>query len=750
MKKLRVGVFMGGKSIEHEVSFNSGRTVCDHLSTARYEIVPVYQVRTGELYILPWHFLHRGTTTDFAARLEREARCIVWDELATHVDFMYLAVHGRYAEDGTLQGMLEVLGIPYLGSKILASALCMDKSVQKDVLRSHGIAVAPGFVVYPHELKDLEVNGGAEFVTRVREAELKAPFIVKPSGEGSSLGVEVIATSDRLVPAIMRAATINENTIQPVLIEEKLVGMEFSCIVISDAASLHLIPLTPTEIAHRDENAIFDYEQKYMPGLADEHTPARCSAEDLARIQDICVRVTKLLDIQTISRVDGFLKPDGTVVIFEANTLSGMGPASLLFRQAAELGMSHTTLINHLIKTQLCAYGTDVEDADTHHDDDHAGYITMATTKKMRVAVLLGGATSEREISLESGRNVVYKLVPDRYEAVPIFVDDAMNLFAISQAVLVRNATAEIKNLVKPQDRILWSDLPRVADFVFIALHGGLGENGAVQGALEMLGVPYNGSSVLASALCMDKYKANEFLRARGIDVPASVFIERGTWHAHRDDCVRRITQTCRLPAIVKPHDDGCSFMVQKVRDEVALVHAIDTIFSTTKTHALVEEFIVGTELTVGVLGNAVPRALPPSQTVVNGDVLSIEEKFLPGAGENQTPALIAPEARAFVQSLMEKAFSALGCKGYARIDCFYQNSHESPTGSQRVVILEINTLPGLTPATCLFHQASEVGMRPMDLITAIVELGLEHHEQRTHAVSLSGRERVIVSTPHL
>ena len=111
MNKLRVGVLMGGKSIEREVSFNSGRTVCDHLDTQRYEIIPIFQKKSGDLFILPWHFLYRGKTNDFEHRLDSEAKKIIWDDLKALVDFMYLAVHGRFAEDGTVQGFLEIATI---------------------------------------------------------------------------------------------------------------------------------------------------------------------------------------------------------------------------------------------------------------------------------------------------------------------------------------------------------------------------------------------------------------------------------------------------------------------------------------------------------------------------------------------------------------------------------------------------------------------------------------------------------------
>jgi len=726
MNKLRVGVLMGGKSIEHEVSFNSGRTVCDHLDTAAYTIIPLYQTRQGDLYILPWHFLHRGKTTDFVHRLAKEAQLIAWDDLKEIIDFMFLAVHGRFAEDGTLQGFLEVLGIPYIGSGIFASALCMDKAIQKNILEHAGIPVPRGITLYPSQI-DALVENQETLNSMLMAAGIQAPYIVKPSNEGSSIGVNLVNAFDGLMSAIQSSSHVTPEHPQPVLVEERIIGMEFSCIVIYDYVSNTLIPMPPTEIAQDHEHTFFDYEQKYMPGRALEHTPPRCGQEHIKNIQEVCCRVTELLDVKTVSRVDGFLCPDGSIIIFEANTITGMSPTSFLFREAAELGMSHTDLINHLIKTELYHYGM----LNPKEEQSITETAEPMDTQKIRVAVLLGGQTHEKEISLESGRNVIYKLSPQKYQAIPVFVTSSMELYMLNQSQLVRNSTTEIETLLDNAHKIRWADLPSIADFVFIGLHGGMGENGAVQGTLEMLGLPYNGSSVLASALCMDKYKTNEFLRNNGFEAPKSVLVEYNNWKTKTDEAVQTILQSLDFPIIVKPHDDGCSTLVQKVQDEKKLRSAIEAIFNDNKTHALVEECISGMELTVGIVGNENPKALPASQAVVTGDILSIEEKFLPGAGENQTPAPLEAPAMSYVQTIIEGVYTLVGCKGYARIDCFYQNATQSPTDKERVVIIEINTLPGLTPATCIFHQAAEIGIKPMDFIDLIVTLGFEHHKNK-------------------
>jgi len=738
MPKLKVGVFMGGKSIEKEVSFNSGRTICDHLDTARYTIIPIYQTSDGTLYLLPWHFLHRGKTTDFEHRLASQAERIAWDTLSEYVDFVYIAMHGRYAEDGILQGALELLGIPYLGSSRLASALCMDKTRVKTVLKSHGIATPQGITLEAHEALTITTIQ-QDVIAQLQKKNIALPWVVKPQNEGSSIGVSIVWNEKDLVAAVQSACMIHPEYPQAVLIEERLSGMEFSCVTLVDYKNNTLLPLVPTEIVPDAGTDLFDYKQKYMPGRAMKFTPPRCSPETIAAIQDTCMRIMRILDIQTISRIDGFVTQDGTVVIVDPNTFSGMAPSSFVFREAAELNMSHTALINHLIETDIHRYN--ITETLTKQEQQQ-----NSMKKKLRVGVLLGGASHEREISLESGRNITYKLSPESYDITPLFVSRDNTLYTLTQSQLVRNSTAEIAASLKPEQQIRWQSLPEQFDFIFNGLHGGAGENGSVQGMLELLDLPYNGSSVFASALCMDKYKTAEFLRASGFSVPNHYLIHKKAWIANQAHELEQIKHIGAGPYIVKPSDDGCSVMVSSARTQSEIIQHVNAIVDSGKQTVLIEEYLTGMELTVGVLGNESPRALPPSQAIAQAGVLSIEEKFLPGAGENQTPAPLPSATLQLVQKTMEDVFKAVGCRGYARIDCFYQTAQHSPTGHERVVILEINTLPGLTPATCIFHQAAEIGLRPMDFIDQIVELGLAAH----HADGIAPSHRISAHTPQI
>ncbi|MGE0009740.1 MAG: ATP-grasp domain-containing protein [Candidatus Babeliales bacterium] len=743
MQKIRVGVIMGGMSIEDEVSFNSGRTICDHLDSSCYEIIPLFHTHDNALYILPWRFLHRGKISDFIERLASEGKQVTWDQLKNTIDFMYIATHGRFAEDGTLQGMLEVLGIPYLGAKVYASALRMDKIVQKSVLQRHGVLVPRYAVVRAHEIGQFSLMKD-DIYKRMEKAGVVFPCIVKPQAEGSSLGIRKVHTQDDLEEACKKAAWVNAQSAQNVLIEECLFGMEFTCVILTDYTTGQPIFLPPTEIVIEDGSDIFDYEQKYMPGRAQKFTPARCSQELTERIQQTCYTAMRALNITNMSRIDGFVTPHEEIYIIDPNSLSGMGPASFLFKQAAEYGMNHTDLINHLIKTELKSYRIGME---MNTPETKAG--AVSATHKLKVAVLLGGRSNEKEISLDSGRNVVYKLSPNTYDVTPLFVSSKLELYRLNAKLLVCNNTGEIERQLTPDLFVAWNDLPKIADFVFIGLHGGEGENGAIQGTLELLKLPYNGPSVLTSALCMNKYETNQLLKAHGFAVPESVLIEKNEWQRAQDQCIQKVITTLQFPLILKPHNDGCSVGVQKILNEQQLKPMLEAFF-VDRMQALLEVCVIGMELTVGVIGNTTAQALPPSKAVAAAGVLSMTEKFLPGAGENQTPAPLSAQATELVQRTIEHVYTTVGCKGYSRIDCFYQTQAESPTGFERVVILEINTLPALTPATCLFHQAAELGMKPMDLIDKIVQLGLEQHNGETAKEMNVNKVRHASQTVHL
>jgi len=343
-------------------------------------------------------------------------------------------------------------------------------------------------------------------------------------------------------------------------------------------------------------------------------------------------------------------------------------------------------------------------------------------SEKLRVAVIMGGVSSEKEVSLESGRNIFSKMDRKRFDPLAVFMDSQANLWNIPLKLLMRNSTRDIEDDLEAEaGRISYESLKDCADLVYLGLHGKYGEDGCIQGLLELLHIPYTGSGVLASALGMDKYVSRRILAMSGIDVPATVPVFRRMWDSKgREEILARIEKETGFPCIVKPTREGCSTAVKKVVSIEGVAAAIESAFVWDNV-ALVEEFLAGMEVTCGVLGEDPPLALTPSETVPTDDILSLEDKFLYGQGENKTPARVSEDVLRRIQETAIATFQALDLKGYARIDMFVR-----PDG--RVAVLEPNTLPGMTPSTVLFHQAAAAGITQGDFISRVIDAAMKAH----------------------
>lgn len=340
---------------------------------------------------------------------------------------------------------------------------------------------------------------------------------------------------------------------------------------------------------------------------------------------------------------------------------------------------------------------------------------------KLRVGIIMGGLSSEKEVSLESGRNIFSKIDRGKYEPVPIFMDSRAALWEIPVKLIMRNSTSDIEeDLTEEATPIPYESLKGRVDVACLGLHGKYGEDGCMQGLLELLGVPYTGSGVLASAIGMDKYVCRQILAISGIDVPRTIPIPRLRWDTERDQVVEEIASDIGFPCVVKPCREGCSTAVKKVITADGIFDAVDNAFLWDNM-ALVEEFLTGMEVTCGVLGVDEPDALIPSETIPTDDVLSLEDKFLYGQGENKTPARLPEEQIEKIRETAVATFRSLNLKGYARIDMFMREDG-------RVAVLEPNTLPGMTPSTVLFHQAAASGITQADLIDRIIQFALEVH----------------------
>jgi D-alanine-D-alanine ligase len=252
------------------------------------------------------------------------------------IDVAFVALHGRYGEDGCIQGLLEVLGIPYTGSGVLASALAMNKAKTKEILRLHNLPTAPGYVIAADSGEDLiESHGSFGF-----------PVVVKPSGEGSSLGVQVARDEMELESGVEEAMRFDDD----VLIERFVEGKEISVGVLEGKA------LGAVEIVPR--RGFYDFQNKYTAGRSDYYFPARLSPERYRSVLRLGTLACEALGCEGAARVDLIVSERGNEIILEVNTLPGMTPTSLLPKIAHGAGLSFEDLVDEILKgARLRAHG---------------------------------------------------------------------------------------------------------------------------------------------------------------------------------------------------------------------------------------------------------------------------------------------------------------------------------------------------------------------------------------------------------
>jgi D-alanine-D-alanine ligase len=334
---------------------------------------------------------------------------------------------------------------------------------------------------------------------------------------------------------------------------------------------------------------------------------------------------------------------------------------------------------------------------------------------RLRVAVLTGGRSSEHEIALASARSVIDSLDPGRYETVSVEIgrDGRWQLPRADRDELGRNGDVHGSQLVPvAADRV--PEALGGVDVVFPVLHGPFGEDGTVQGLLELADVPYVGAGVTASSLCMDKDLMKAVLRDRSIPVTRNVVVRTG----------ERPENPFGYPVFVKPARLGSSVGITKARTAEELEAGVELAFRHDEK-VLIEEFVSGVEVECGVLGNTKPIASLPGEIVPTSDWYDFSAKYDEGGMELIVPPRIPAEQAERVQEISVDAFIATECEGMARVDCFVRDDGE-------VLVNELNTIPGFT-ATSVYAKLFEAsGIPYAELLDRLIELALERHERRS------------------
>ena len=332
-----------------------------------------------------------------------------------------------------------------------------------------------------------------------------------------------------------------------------------------------------------------------------------------------------------------------------------------------------------------------------------------------RVAILMGGRSSEHEISLASARSVIAALDPYRYDVATVEIghDGRWALGDGGQRELEPRSAAE--TLPVPAGGGAVTTTLAGVEVVLPILHGPFGEDGTVQGMLELAGVPYVGAGVAASALCMDKDLFKAVMRDQGVPVTRNITLRNGT----------RPENPFGYPVFVKPARLGSSVGITKAHDEDELHAAVELAFRHDEK-VLVEEAVSGIEVEVGVLGNREPFASLVGEIVVtNNEWYDYAAKYDEGEMDLVIPARIADEQTNRVQELAVQAFVATECEGMARVDCFVTEKGD-------VLVNELNTIPGFTSTSVYAKLFEASGIAYADLLERLIELALERHDRRS------------------
>ena len=348
MSKLKTGVIIGGMSTENEVSVVSGKNVLKNLDTSKYEIYPIYIDPNGEWYEYKGDYddLKMGETVQNTNKIENIITYL------KNLDVVFPVLHGLYGEDGTIQGLFELLNLPYVGCGVLASSVGMDKVYTKIVFEKAGINQTKSCYIRTYKDKYIYINDNfdeevltIEEVCKKAEGKIKYPMFIKPSNSGSSVGVNKAETEQELKTAIEEAAKFDRK----ILIEEGIFGKEVECAVLGNE---EVIAGKVGEIKAADE--FYSFDAKYNNEASKTLIPAEITQEKQEEIRKLAVKAFKAIDGKGLSRVDFFVEDEtGKIYLNEINTLPGFTQISMYPKLMEAFGIPYRDLLDKLINLAL-------------------------------------------------------------------------------------------------------------------------------------------------------------------------------------------------------------------------------------------------------------------------------------------------------------------------------------------------------------------------------------------------------------
>lgn len=784
--KMKIGLLCGGPSLERGISLNSARSAMDHLESEEIEVIPIYFDSKRKPHKISKTQLYSNTPSDFDFKLQQTATPLTEETLVNLLrttDIIFSVMHGPFGEDGEIQSFLEKHHLPFVGSPSKACKKAFDKYSANEFIKQRGFFTLPSVV-----LKIYHSNHKQILEKFFKENKIKRA-VVKPASGGSSIGVFSVSNVGE---ALEKANLLFSKRMDTrVVVEPFAEGAEFTMIILENRFGLP-VALPPTEIeTDYTEHQIFDFRRKYLPTRqVTWHCPPRFDKTTMERIQAHAEQLFALFGMRDFGRFDGWALPNGDIWFCDFNPVSGMEQNSFLFQQASRIGMTHGDVLRHIVQRACDRQGIDFP------------RITPQTSwRRKRVNIIMGGDNSERQVSLMSGTNVWLKLRRSKkYRPQPYLLDLKGNVWRLPYHMCLNHTVEEIAEncenyqdakaklgefeqrarlhlgLLETKDKEEFFEPQRMtlkkfvsdSEFVFIALHGGDGENGNLQKTLRAKGVKFNGPDEKVSRLCMDKWDASRFIDTLNIQGVAAIpgkIAETSAMFKFSDSDFRLFWRNARKELgantlIVKPRADGCTTGIVHLHSSDDLKKYADLMkrrapFIPKQTFAgqldiiemppapspglLFEKFVETDivrvkadklkyrrktgwiEITVAVMEtDGKIKSLNPSITVAEGEVLTVEEKFQGGTGVNITPPpshIMKPRVLKRVKSVIEEVAEKIGIRGYSRIDAFANAQNGD------LLIIEINTLPGLTPSTVFYHQAlaENPSIFPRELLETLI-----------------------------
>ena len=791
---VKIAVLCGGPSLERGISLNSARSILDHLGSPGVEITPIYFNEQKKPYQISTAQLYSNTPSDFDFKLGRAGKKLsepVLVRILKNVDIVFPCIHGSFGEDGEVQSFLEKYNIPFIGSGSKSCKMAFDKYKANEYIRSLGFFAPRSIVIKITDTKK-EIK---RKVKKFWQSEKITRAVVKPASGGSSIGVFSVENTDDAVKSINNLFSKRMDT--RVVVERFAEGQEFTVIILQNRFNMP-VAIIPTEMEmDYDKHQFFDFRKKYLPTRqVTYHCPPRFSNEIIEKIQIEAEQLFSVFGMRDFARFDGFLMPNGKIWFCDFNPISGMEQNSFLFQQASRIGFSHQDLFRFILNN-----------ACLRRDIPISIENKLAIKKRKSVAVLFGGETAEKQVSLMSGTNVWLKLRGSKtHQPYPYLLGQKGLVWELPYSYILNHTVEEIienaenaprdmgklffliekvkiKLFLHPSDitedfflpkKYHLNQILKKHPFIFLALHGGAGEDGRIQKILEDKKIKFNGPGSVSSKLCMDKWLTNETIRQAlipGVSVPPHILlkikdipqiINNKFADTYWNMLLKNLKNNFQSKTVIaKPRGDGCSAGVVRLFNQKDLATYISLIKNKvlvakpyTFTNQLnsidmpegeipdiIFELFVETdklkvqrgkithiprsgyiEMTVGVIEEKGSiKAFSPSITVAESAILSVEEKFQGGTGVNITPPpkeIVSNKNLNKIKSSVEKVTKCVGIHSYARIDIF---AHVK-TGN--IIVIEVNTLPGLTPSTVLYHQAlaENPPVYPLQLLEKIIK----------------------------